>query len=191
MVRLLFCATVVTQAWKATCLPSPSITPLFESLRSAVRAAGESSVGADFLVLYAVTMAKGLSGAPSGKRKSSSKPAASVPASQAGAASAAPETTKGLKRYCIVTVNQQASLGSTNFSAWACSPRYEVPADFQEDSAPLTMQTDLLDLDTELWLFQLPHEVSTGPNAKALDTVCSNMTTEYVSHACSWIQQHH
>lgn len=46
--------------------------------------------------------------------------------------------------------------------------RYEVPADFKESNAPLTMETELLDLDSELWLFQLPHEVSTGPQPEPL-----------------------
>ena len=39
------------------------------------------------------------------------------------------------------------------------SRRYEVPADFQESQATLRMQTDATDTSTELWLFQLPHEV--------------------------------
>jgi hypothetical protein len=38
--------------------------------------------------------------------------------------------------------------------------RYEVPADFQESEAALRLQTDPIDTNTELWLFQLPHEVS-------------------------------
>lgn len=40
------------------------------------------------------------------------------------------------------------------------SCRYEVPADFQESEAALRLQTDPIDTNTELWLLQLPHEVS-------------------------------
>ena len=65
--------------------------------------------------------------------------------------------------------------------------RYEAPADFQESEAPLRMQTDATAVAQELWLFQLPHEVSNCPKEQVLllaAVLCvSNAAAAAINHS--------
>ncbi|DBA88894.1 TPA: hypothetical protein ACH3X2_000136 [Trebouxia sp. C0005] len=66
---------------------------------------------------------------------------------------------KGRSQYKATAAPLQPSAPATQLADNSSRKRYEVPADFQENEAALRLQTDPSDTNTELWLFQLPHEL--------------------------------
>ncbi|KAL0053832.1 hypothetical protein WJX82_011543 [Trebouxia sp. C0006] len=88
---------------------------------------------------------------------------------------------KGRSQNKATAAPPQACAPAAQFADKSSRKRYEVPADFQESEAALRLHTDPIDTNTELWLFQLPHELDP---TESLSWQLSTTTDGAVSGTC-------